>query len=878
MASYLNSIGYTSMNQPSFHYYSEDYFRNNREYNGKYFSEHTTNGVTYKSVNFHDSVQAATAYSKFFGYDSGNNLVSRLNKVVTVGVIDTGVNPNHKEFQDESIAGGTKVFGHNFDYGPCHGEYKNCWVITSNCVGSMCYSQKRELYDNNGNRVIIDTRSSFFDKGNGIFDKWAAMYPADYRWEDSKDDPTPLSGKDPLTNSSYAHGTHVAGIIAANWNRSQSGMMGIAFSNTLIDGVRWDFTSTIEAPVKALVDDKVVAINMSLGRTASANNNASLVNSLKDHLFYGILPAAAYTVNSYEKLVYQSFTAYKGAIWVKAAGNDGYEEPDLESGIKNLGRVTVNGRTVDMSKLMMLVVVSVDVNLDENGAVTSYSKSSFSNSCGSTAKYCIAAPGGNSFDGGRSDLYSTADSGYLGMKGTSQATPVVTGSIAFLHEAYPFLHSSEIIEILQETANTNGVGYNHNTEHYDATYGAGLVDLGKAVTYYLSPIVGTNSVMTVSGNNVSSSSVRLDNASLNVTAAWADSLENALPETITAFDRYMRPFEFPTANYINVTHSGYKALKHDVNHMVPNQRRKYETYNNMRMSYAEGPLNGNGMGFADTDYDFDGSSAGFFFSENTKYNNTAGLSSEQMNPFMSFNSAYGAHYSRKIGEKWGVRFEAVSGRNGLYDGDYDYNDNQFIKQAYGFNSEVEFQPRTNWTLTFSSGILHENDAMLGMNGNGAFGVTGSHTYHTGVRAAWKTTPKLTLSGSYFAGFTRAQDFNSSMLATSDLISDSFAFEADYKYNPTTNFGFRLSSPLKVEHGKLYVDFAAGRDNYSDEVYRNRYAADLKSKRREYKLAWYVNKDVTENLSISSEFDVRINPEHRTGRNDYRALFGLSWNF
>jgi hypothetical protein len=191
---------------------------------------------------------------------------------------------------------------------------------------------------------------------------------------------------------------------------------------------------------------------------------------------------------------------------------------------------------------------------------------------------------------------------------------------------------------------------------------------------------------------------------------------------------------------------------------------------------------------------------------------------------------------------------------------------------------VEFNPQPKWSLTFSSGMLHEDDALLGMNGEGAFGMPESNTYHTGIRAAWKTTPKLTLSDSYFAGFTQTQNCSSSMLCKSDLISDSFAFDANYKYDSATDFGFRLSSPLKIQHGKLYVDFPAGRDYYSDEVYRNSYAADLKSKKREYKLALYMNKDLSEHLSISSEVNVRFNPEHRDDKNDYRALFGLSWSF
>ena len=223
MSSYLDNIGYTTMDSSNFHYYSESDFRNSREYSGRSFSDHTTGGIEYKVVNFLGDIQAAKAYSKFYGYDSNNNLVSRLGKTVTVGVIDTGVNSNNKEFKYSSLASGTKVFGHNFDYGPCNnGVARNCWVVTSNCIDTLCYSQKRVLYDANGNEYMADSRYELFKKGNGALDKWAAMYPSNYVWEEQKDNPAPLVGKDPLTGSSYAHGTHIAGIIAANWDRSSS--------------------------------------------------------------------------------------------------------------------------------------------------------------------------------------------------------------------------------------------------------------------------------------------------------------------------------------------------------------------------------------------------------------------------------------------------------------------------------------------------------------------------------------------------------------------------------------------------------------------------------------------------------------------------------
>lgn len=874
----LATLGYSEEEDENFHFIKKEEFRNDKEYNGSYFAGYSSSGINFESLNFHDPIQAATAYNKFYGYDADKNLVNRLNKEIIVGVLDTGVDPQHDEFI--TAGGNSIVFGHNFDYGPCRGSDRtNCWYIESECDGTICYSQKRTFYDSKGMAKLLDQRTKVFVKGNGTLDKWAAMYPDDYDWDDpaTQNDPTPLEGYNPLTGWS-SHGTHVAGIIGAQWHRNNQGMMGIAFTNTKIDAVRWDLVTPMLAPITAMINDHAYVINMSIGRTADKNNNASLIKTKKDNLYFGYLDAAAYSIRRNTLVKYNTYSAYDGTIWVKAAGNEGFAEPDLESGIKNLGVQKVDGTNVDFSKMLMLVVVSVNVEMNNDGTVRTYTKSSYSNACGSTAAYCIAAPGGDYISGTQEDIYSAAEGSYLGMHGTSQATPVVSGSIAFLKEAFPFLQASEIIDILRQTANTSGTGYDHSKEHYDEVYGAGLIDLGKATTYYISPDQGTGHMSTVAGSDVDSEPVRVDDAALNVTMTMAEALQKALPETLTIFDLYHRPFKLPTLRYVNFTHSGYKMLKNDVNHIVPNQRIQHEQRGDMRFSYAEGPLNKNGFGLIDVEYKSGRSTSGFFLSENTRYQNMAGVNADLVNPFMTFDSAYGMRYGFALNDDWQIRFEAVGGQNGLYDGDTDSHDRNFRKQAYGFNSEVDFRPTTNVTLTFSSGMLYEDEALLGMNGSNAFGMPESQTYHTGMKAAWKASPALTLSGSYYTGFTRAQSFNSNMLSTSDLISDSFAFDANYKYNKTTDFGFRVSSPLRVEHGKLYVDVASGRDNYSNEVYRNRYSASLKPTKREYKLAWYLNKDLSDKIGFSSEFDVRINPDHYDTKNDYRALFGLTWNF
>lgn len=887
MQSYLTTTSYSHVSTPSFHYYSEDDFRKAggigyMEYSGYGVSDdHTKSGKKYKTTGFLDGIRAAKAYSYLYGYDSNKQLVNKLDsKHTIVAVLDTGVDVNHEEFRRAD--GTSKVYGKSFDYGPCRGiDRTSCWLI-ENYKKSSVIKQKRTLLDAHGKALLVDD-----DYDEGKLDEWAAMYSANYDWTQLQDDPTPLIGENPITKNQYTHGTHIAGIIAANWDRSYNGMMGVAFSNTDIYALRWDLLSPMEWPVKAALNENALVINMSLGVAATALQNAKTISAYKNNLKIGARAAAEATIDSYTTIK-NNATGYNvkdGAIWVMSAGNNSYSEPTILAGIKLLGnQYRIGNKTdkINYNDLMMLTVVSVDVSMNEDGSVKSYKRSSFSNMCGSTAAYCIAAPGGNVSGYTVSEIYSTTmqtaglHNEYGGLHGTSQATPVVSGSIALLKSAFPFLHSSEIIDLLFETANRTAAA-----DYSAKIYGAGLLDLGKAVTYYIPPKVNNNTmrIATLSGDSVHTNYIPLDDAHLTVTSSMADAIKAALPQTITIFDRYYRPFETPTARYISTTHSGYKAFKNDVAHIVPNTQVKQENNGNLSFAYAAAPLgSSNGFGFMDTKYQSGKISSGFFFSENTHYNMASNHHADAVNPFLSFNSAYGAHFGYNISPKYGFKLQAVAGRNGLYDGEKDFNDTNFNKSAYAIDSEVNFHPNKNLGLSFNSGMLYEDEALLGMNGAGAFGLPQSRTYYTGIKTSFKATSKWTFSGSYYQGFTEAQSFNSNMLQTGTLVSSSFAFDANYKWNKATDFGFRISSPLRVEHGKLRVNIASGRDYYSDEVYRNQYTASMRPQKREYKFALYANKDVTEKLSLSGELNMRIHPEHRTARNDYRALFGLAWNF
>jgi len=800
------------------------------------------------ATNFLASINSGKAYNMFYSYDSAGNLTNTLPGTSTVGIIDNGVDGAHNEFSDGF--GGSKVSGYNFDYGPCRGiDRKNCWLKED---GEKTGEYIISLYDENEQKTGLSHTMLKKD-----YDKWEAAYPEDYDWDDYKDRADsfyPIVPEDESLIKEYAHGTHIAGIIAANHNNK--GMMGVAFTNTNIKAIRWDELSSLEEPVIKLVDDKVVAINMSFGVDASEVRSSYDYDNPDLKMLAGWKEAADYTISQYETSGSAENTSVYGPIWVKAAGNESYIYPDLESGIKLLD---------EYSDLQMLVVVSADVTLNSDNTVNTYSLSSFSNHCGNTSGYCIAAPGNY--------IASTSlDDKYIGLKGTSMATPMVTGAIAFLKNAYPEMSSDTIIALLMNTANKNASDYS------ESKYGAGLLDLNAAMSYQ-SPLAGTSSVVTVSGNSLSSASyVRIDNASLTLSAPLAQALQKALPESITAFDAYDRAFDYPTSNYIRASHSGYKQFKNDVSYIIPNRQKQDVWKNNIHFAYASGGTYNKPLNYMLSEYKHGKHTSGFYFSSNSKYQNNGGRHADMNNPFMSFNSAYGITHAYAINPKLSFTTEIAGGENGLYDGDDDYNDTHFKKAAYGFNSGFAYEYKKNLKLGVSGGLLHEDNALLGSNGENAFSFAGGQTYYFGINATWQFMKKWSLSGSWYQGYSKAQSTNSKMLQTSDLVSNGFAADLNYQYDNSLDMGLRLSSPLRIEKGTMSVDFASGRAVEDDTVYRNRYATTLKPQKREYKLAFYGNKEINDDVSLSSEFDIRFNPEHTNASNDYRALLGLSWNF
>jgi len=274
-------------------------------------------------------------------------------------------------------------------------------------------------------------------------------------------------------SESSSHGTHVAGIAGAEKNGS--GMHGAAFDADLAiakvaGGYSYSFSNAKNAAAWGR-DKGSVAINVSAEVRYDTGFRNSIVKKTdgewySTHWYYG--------TNGYNGAVNEA-VGWKSAlgneqVLVKAAGNAGY---DYSAGMNQMATATDANGNLILDGQMIIVG-----NWDENNKQINGSSNKAgtvcatyqNNVCIDAAKikdYYIMANGTN--------ITSTAeDGGYVTMTGTSMAAPVVTGSIAVLHQMWPHMKGKHLVQLVLVTGNKNIAGYNENV------HGQGLLDMDKA--------------------------------------------------------------------------------------------------------------------------------------------------------------------------------------------------------------------------------------------------------------------------------------------------------------------------------------------------------------------------------------------------------------
>jgi subtilisin family serine protease len=197
-----------------------------------------------------------------------------------------------------------------------------------------------------------------------------------------------------------AHGTHVAGTIAAE--RNEFGVTGIAYNSRImpvrvLDAQGYGTSSNIAAGIRYAADNGADVLNLSLGGGYATD----------------IVQAIEYAVQ-------------RNVVVVMAAGNESASQPSYPAGLANQWGIAVGA-------------------VDQN-----HQLAFFSNRAGTSPLNFVVAPGINVYSTTPGNTYSSFD-------GTSMAAPHVAGIAALMLSANPNLTAAQVTNLLTATANPNGI-------------------------------------------------------------------------------------------------------------------------------------------------------------------------------------------------------------------------------------------------------------------------------------------------------------------------------------------------------------------------------------------------------------------------------------
>lgn len=289
----------------------------------------------------------------------------------------------------------------------------------------------------------------------------------------------PDGNDDADPNSSAGHGTHVAGIAAAENNGS--GTQGVAYDAKILP-------IKVDDPATGLIDANDLADAIDYARLQGTNViNLSLGFSGAVPIPNQVTAAIARAVNA-------------GMVVVAATGNSALTDPTFPASF-----------AVDPTANGQLIAVGA---VDGTNALAS-----FSNKAGSSGEqaFTMVAPGVS--------ILSTTFDGATGIKsGTSMAAPYVSGSVAGLMDLFPGLSGKEIANLLLTTTTDLGA------TGADPVFGRGLLNLDKASVPELTVNIAVqpNSLVTTSGD-------------LNVVQGRQASLQSDLLDPTTVYSAFTGP-------------------------------------------------------------------------------------------------------------------------------------------------------------------------------------------------------------------------------------------------------------------------------------------------------------------------------------------------
>ncbi len=791
----------------------------------------------FQKGNFLSDINAQYAYAKGYnGYvinrnPDTNEIVADnpyTSEKITVAVVDNGIYAQNPAL----TANVNTSLGANFDYGPC---------LSSNTSNCYTYNEGTQEVSLNGVVQFLALPSDW--------NAFVADYSSDYVYDISNTSPhtyeTSLdSDGNYVKEGLSSHGTHVAGIIGANSSEMQGVNPNAEVVSLIFDRWLGFDDARLLSKLSELADDGLKVVNLSFGYSLSDYNYDDYKSSLNQFF-------------KNQSLVKELFD--KNVVIVSAAGNDRDTAENMLN--SNSGLPFLNGVGSSAEDLFINVVA-----VDSNGKLASYS-----NACGPTAEFCLAAPGGTSDSPLWSTVIPTTEGGTFtedlgAMMGTSMAAPVVSGSVSLLMSAFPYLTPQQVVQLLFATADDLGS---------PEIYGHGMINLETAVQPY-----GVTTIAT--GNSVNGEKIAFSGIGISLPHSLAYALKNETGRNFMILDSFSRGYNMPLSSLISISEPR-NALKNDLRRFsIRSKTKEIKVNDKLTLAYSScltETKDNIALGEMSFNYEGeDGNKFGFFYTEDSSYHKGDYFSKALSNPYLNMNNAFGVDTEIALGEKVGFTLQTMSGENGFYDNDNRFsalNDNRFNAMSAGIN----IKPSSSWSLRLDSGMLQEKGSLLGMRGRGALGLGTNETIYNSVSLTLKPTDKLSLTASYHTGTTNGQALTSGLLSVSDIKSESFALDTRYQLDENSLIGLQLSSPLNIKKGTLSFDLPTSRDESTDAVYREKFDVSLEAEHKEFNVGTYFAHETKEGKWFQAEVGARFNPDGRDDLGtDYRLMLGFGANF
>jgi len=673
----------------------------------------------------------------------------------------------------------------------CTSEFNNQYGL----VTTKAYEAFDDGYDGDGIKVAI--LDGEFDLNHSDLDaNWITGY------DEEDDDNTPgRSG-----SHSDSHGTHVAGIIGAEKNNS--GMMGIAYNASLmpvkIFADNGSAMSDISNSVAYAVDNGATVLNNSWG-TSTWTSAATCTTGGVSYTCYGYIPGTSSSgFNGTDERTEWDDVATANAVAVFAAGNNGnnsetgqidfYASRSTSSAfiedyspqvVKDAGLISYTNRSTYEARFGL-----IDSDVSENWlnvvAVDSNNTiADFSNGCGDTKAYCIAAPGVGIY----STVHTSIDSsGYKKYPGTSMAAPHVSGAVAVMKEKWPNLTGAQIVDLILDSATDLGAS------GVDEVYGVGLLNMAGAMTATASQKF---SYVDSSGN--------LKKIEKNGSIKANSILGNLVSEnaSIGFVDSYNRV---------------YSNISNDFNFNKLDNLSEEQKFFKFRNGINSGNLN-TSLNMSFVDYGNQGDSF------DLKYRTYSFQEDSYQNTLLGDNIL-----SATLINNLTLSMNPIDSNN---------NNSFLLKKDF-----ASISPKFQNMITFGYG--YEQKRLLNSDLSGAFEAKNTNTFYTKVSRKQKISEKSYLNFNVGYGITRANFENKDFFNMSD-IETSNASVGYVHAQENSKFALSLEAPLSVHSGQANYYSVSGYNKDGDYT-NGLQSINLKPDQKELKLSVYYDKLINENTN------------------------------